>query len=84
MTNVERTNIEVCLKNISNLVKLKTALEISLSHTSMELDYQVENLGLEEHTIEAIDISNNSACQLDYDFKDIMTRTIENILDCWK
>ena len=84
MTNVERTNIEVCLRNISNLVKLKTALEISLSHTSMELDYQVENLGIEENGIEAIDIPDDSDYQSPYRFKDLMTSTIENLVDCWK
>jgi len=84
MTNVERTNIEECLRNISNLVEFKKVLETSLSLATFELNYQVENLGLEEHSIEAIDIPDDSDYQSAYGFKDLMTSTIENILDCWK
>ena len=84
MTNVERTNIEECLRNISKLVEFKKVLETSLSLATFELNYQVENLGLEEHGIEAIDIPDDSDYQSAYGFKDLMTSTIENILDCWK
>ena len=84
MTNVERTNIEECLKNISKLVEYKKVLETSLSLATFELNYQVENLGIEENGIEAIDIPDDSDYQSAYGFKDLMTSTIENILDCWK
>ena len=84
MTNVERTNIEECLRNISKLVEFKKVLETSLSLATFELNYQVENLGLEENGIEAIDIPDDSDYQSAYGFKDLMTSTIENILDCWK
>jgi len=83
MTNVERTNIEECLKNISKLVEYKKVLETSLSLATFELNYQVENLGIEENGIEAIDIPDDSDYQSPYRFKDLMTSTIENILDCW-
>ena len=84
MTNVERTNIEECLRNISKLVEFKKVLETSLSLTTFELNYQVEELGIEENGIEAIDIPDDSDYQSAYGFKDLMTSTIENILDCWK
>ena len=84
MTNVERTNIEECLRNISNLVEFKKVLETSLSLATFELNYQVENLGIEENGIEAIDIPDDSDYQSAYGFKDLMTSTIENILHCWK
>ena len=84
MTNVERTNIEECLKNISKLVEYKKVLETSLSLATFELNYQVENLGIEENGIEAIDIPDDSDYQSPYRFKDLMTSTIENILHCWK
>jgi len=84
MTNVERTNIEECLKNISKLVEYKKVLETSLSLATFELNYQVENLGIEENGIEAIDIPDDSDYQSPYRFKDLMTSTIENLVDCWK
>ena len=84
MTNVERTNIEECLKNISKLVEYKKVLETSLSLATFELNYQVENLGIEENGIEAIDIPDDSDYQSAYGFKDLMTSTIENLVDCWK
>ena len=83
MTNVERTNIEECLRNISNLVEFKKVLETSLSLATYELNCQVENLGIEENGIEAIDIPDDSDYQSPFRFKDLMTNTIENILDCW-
>ena len=84
MTHVERTNIEECLRNISKLVEFKKVLETSLSLTTFELNCQVEELGLEEHGIEAIDIPDDSDYQSPYRFKDLMTSTIENLVDCWK
>ena len=85
MTNVERTNIEACLRNISNLVELKNALELSLSQATSEINHHIAMLGLEEDDIDAIDIPNdNEYCQLGYGFNDIMTRAIENILSCRK
>ena len=84
MTNVERTNIEECLKNISKLVEYKKVLETSLSLATYELNCQVENLGIEENGIEAIDIPDDSDYQSPYRFKDLMTSTIENLVDCWK
>ncbi len=84
MTNVERTNIEECLRNISKLVEFKKVLETSLSLATFELNYQVENLGIEENGIEAIDIPDDSDYQSPYRFKDLMTSTIENLVDCWK
>ena len=84
MTNVERTNIEECLRNISKLVEFKKVLETSLSLTTFELNCQVAELGIEENGIEAIDIPDDSDYQSAYGFKDLMTSTIENILHCWK
>ena len=84
MTNVERTNIEECLRNISKLVEFKKVLETSLSLATFELNCQVQELGLEENSIEAIDIPDDIDYQSAYGFKDLMTSTIENILHCWK
>ena len=84
MTNVERTNIEECLRNISNLVEFKKVLETSLSLATFELNCQVENLGIEENGIEAIDIPDDSDYQSPYRFKDLIKITIENQVDFWK
>ena len=87
MTNVERTNIESCLRNIHNLVELKNALQYSLDDASCELYYAVDRLGIETEIKDTIDLPDENEGVNDYfnqTYTETMTRVLERILPCRK